>query len=52
MTHILVDHGSQIETPELDGIKPSSIEPALQKIQEVNISIYGITSIKLRLGFK
>ena len=35
MTHILVDHGSKIEEPEVDGVKPTSIEPALSKIQEV-----------------
>ena len=36
MTHILVDHGSRIEEPEVDGVKPISIEPALSKIQEVS----------------
>lgn len=35
MTHILVDHGSKIEEPEVDGVRPISIEPALSKIQEV-----------------
>ena len=35
MTHILVDHGSKIEEPEVNGVKPISIEPALSKMQEV-----------------
>ncbi|KAL5252207.1 hypothetical protein ACHWQZ_G015107 [Mnemiopsis leidyi] len=38
MTHILVDHGSKIEEPEVDGVKPTSIEPALSKIQELSVS--------------
>ncbi|XP_063678577.1 uncharacterized protein LOC134814411 isoform X3 [Bolinopsis microptera] len=38
MTHILVDHGSKIEEPEVNGVKPISIEPALSKIQELSVS--------------
>ena len=36
ITHILIDHGSKIEEPEVDGIKPVNIEPALEKFQEVS----------------
>lgn len=60
MTHILVDHGSKIEEPEVDGVKPVSIEPALSKIQEVlftacflsNKMIPSFTKDLTRNGFK
>lgn len=47
MTHILVGLGSRIEEKEVDGIKPSSIEPALKEIQKVCLGfcVFQITEI-------
>ena len=33
--HILVERGAKINLPDIDGIKPSSIENGLQEMQKV-----------------